>query len=258
MIVKTNSKQEYGNILPEEWNLGLSLIDRKKGLLVPKYVRCQHENENPRNPYAIFDYMEISESGLQLVKNYIKELPEVLAAVKADVSKNAGKLKIPLPFDKIVKGGQNIDIARMYLKLFRLEAKGREYRIYSKISTQVPMWSAQEKNHGVVKIHPRFLLSKAEARIAPLPYFSREPEYHMIGDRVASTRHQQTGVVTGIDDFNMVVRFPKKLRSYRYEFTHLMNEKWADVLEKQEGAPWNLEHSYYSPTYWTKALDFIA
>lgn len=45
--------------------------------------------------------------------------------MKTDISKNAGKLKIPLPFDKIVKGGQNIDIARLYLKLFRIEAKGR-------------------------------------------------------------------------------------------------------------------------------------
>lgn len=68
VIIKTNRKQEFGQILPEEWNLGLSLIDRKRGLVVPKYVRCQHEYENSKNPYAIFDYMEISESGLKLIK----------------------------------------------------------------------------------------------------------------------------------------------------------------------------------------------
>lgn len=62
----------------------------------------------------------------------------------------------------------------------------------------------------------------------------------MVGDRVVATRHHLTGVVMGIDDYNMVVRFPKKLRSYRYEFTHLFNEKWADSLDKQDSSPWNL------------------
>lgn len=173
MIIKTNRKQEFGQILPEEWNLGLSLIDRKKGLVVPKYIRCQHEYENSKNPYAIFDYLEISESGMQLLKSYIKELPVVISALKTELAKSGGKLKNPIGFDKILKNGQNIDIARLYLKLFKLEAKGREYRIYSKISVQSPQWVAQEKTPGVLKIHPRYLLSKAEARKAPLPYLSR-------------------------------------------------------------------------------------
>lgn len=77
------------------------------------------------------------------MKNYIKELPVVISALKTELAKSGGKLKNPIGFDKILKNGQNIDIARLYLKLFKLEAKGREYRIYSKISIQAPKWIAQ-------------------------------------------------------------------------------------------------------------------
>ena len=45
----------------------------------------------------------------------------------------------------------------------------------------------------------------------------------MVGDRAVSTRHQLTGVIVGIDDYNMILKFPKKLRSYKYEFTQLFN-----------------------------------
>jgi hypothetical protein len=51
-------------------------------LVVPKYARCQHEYENTKNSYAIFDYLEISESGLKLLREYIKELPVVISALK--------------------------------------------------------------------------------------------------------------------------------------------------------------------------------
>lgn len=62
---------------------------------------------------------------MRLIREYMKELSVVISALKTEMSKNGGKLKNPIPFDKILKNGQNIDIARLYQKLYNLEAKGR-------------------------------------------------------------------------------------------------------------------------------------
>ena len=105
VIVKTNKKQQFGKILPDEWNLGLSLIDRRRGVVVPKYTRCQHEYENPKNSFAIFDYVEVSESGLKLIQQYIKDLPEVVQAVKTELSKGGKFLKGAISFNKIMPDG---------------------------------------------------------------------------------------------------------------------------------------------------------
>jgi hypothetical protein len=43
MYIKANKNQQYSNVCPDEFNLGLSIIDKKRGLIVPKYCRCQME-----------------------------------------------------------------------------------------------------------------------------------------------------------------------------------------------------------------------
>lgn len=40
VYVRANKNEKYGGNVPDEFNLGLSIIDRKRGLIVPKYARC--------------------------------------------------------------------------------------------------------------------------------------------------------------------------------------------------------------------------
>jgi len=81
LFVKANKNQKYGSLCPDEFNLGLSIIDKKRGLLVPKYCRCQMQHENSSKPASIFDYLELSDSGVAMLREYIKQLPEIVEAV---------------------------------------------------------------------------------------------------------------------------------------------------------------------------------
>lgn len=72
-------------------------------------------------------------------------------------------------------------------------------------------------------------------------------------------RTQDTGVITGLNDAEVVVRVPKRLREYRFGFCEVFNEKWAYMLDKREkGACWNHEVSYFAPSYWTKTQEWPA
>jgi hypothetical protein len=41
IYVKANKNQKYASLCPDEFNLGLSIIDRRRGFVIPKYCRCQ-------------------------------------------------------------------------------------------------------------------------------------------------------------------------------------------------------------------------
>lgn len=55
LYVRANKNQKYGSLCPDEFNLGLSIIDKKRGFVVPKYCRCQMQYENSAKPNAIFE-----------------------------------------------------------------------------------------------------------------------------------------------------------------------------------------------------------
>jgi hypothetical protein len=85
--VRANKNEKYGALLPDEFNLGLSIIDKKRGLIVPKYARCDMQYENTTKPGAIFEFLEISEECVKIIREYIKELPEIVEAIDHEFKK---------------------------------------------------------------------------------------------------------------------------------------------------------------------------
>jgi hypothetical protein len=55
-------------------------------------------------------------------------------------------------------------------------------------------------------------MTKRQSRVVALPYLRREPDYHNIGDRVIVMRTQDTGVITGLNDGEIVINVPNKVR----------------------------------------------
>ena len=98
------------------------------------------------------------------------------------------------------------------------------------------------------------MISRRQAKLAP-PALKYEPEYHNIGDKVILMQNLETGFIVGIDDSIIHARIGTEQRHYRVKFHELFNEHWSGFLAVEEGKTWNLEPSYYSPTYWKKAID---
>jgi hypothetical protein len=68
-------------------------------------------------------------------------------------------------------------------------------------------------------------------------------------------RTLETGFIVGIDDSIVHVMVGIEQKSYRVRFHEVFNENWIGFLAVEEGKTWNLEVSYFSPTYWKKAVD---
>jgi hypothetical protein len=153
---------------------------------------------------------------------------------------------------------ENIQLITLYKKLYDIQARGHFYRIYSKRASNVPKFLAEDmKNVPAVEIEPTHCLTKRQVRKVGLPYLRREPEYHNIGDRVVVLRTHDTGVITGLNDGEIVINVAKKTHEYRYNFTEVFNEKWAGELDKREkDCCWNNEVSYYGPSYFNKVTEF--
>lgn len=67
-------------------------------------------------------------------------------------------------------------------------------------------------------------------------------------------RTLEVGYVVGIDDHWIHVILGKEKRKSRVRFTDLYNESWENNLSKDLGKGWNLEVSYYTPSYWKPAI----
>lgn len=57
-----------------------------------------------------------------------------------------------------------------------------------------------------------------------------------------------------IDNHWIHVILGKEKRRAKIRFTDLYNESWGSYLMKDVGSCWNLEVSYYTPTYWKKSI----
>jgi hypothetical protein len=60
--------------------------------------------------------------------------------------------------------------------------------------------------------------------------------------------------VTAIDDQWIYVVVGKGKHSTRVRFLDLYNENWEIYLNKEAGKAWNQEISYYTPSFWKKAI----
>lgn len=177
MYVKANKNEKWGSECPDEFNLGLSFIDKKRGLVVPKYCRCQMAYENTLKPNVIFDYLEISDAGIAIIKEYMKQLPEVVDAIDHEFKKYKN-FKFLTPEKMFLKkpDNDNLELIKLYINLYKLDARGHFYRIYSKRSVTAPKYSADDMRSSLtVDIEPTHCMSKRLVRILPLPYLRREP-----------------------------------------------------------------------------------
>lgn len=141
------------------------------------------------------------------------------------------------------------------MKLYELDTKGPFQSIYSRIASHtIPALYTDKKGAGsIVTLAYHEIFSRTQALIAP-PAYKSEPEYHDIGSRVILLRTLEVGYVVGIDDHWIHVILGKEKRRSRVRFTDLYNESWENNLSKELGKGWNLEVSYYTPTYWKPAI----
>ena len=73
VLPKMGKKKDFNERLPTALNFRLNFIDVYNIKIVPTFVRCDFTQENTRNPQAIFDYLEVSKSGLEVLQKYIGE-----------------------------------------------------------------------------------------------------------------------------------------------------------------------------------------
>ena len=61
-------KKDFNERLPTSLNLGLNFIDVAGCKIVPRFVRCNFQYENTRKPQEIFNHIEISHTGLEVLR----------------------------------------------------------------------------------------------------------------------------------------------------------------------------------------------
>jgi hypothetical protein len=141
------------------------------------------------------------------------------------------------------------------VKLYELDTKGAFQSIYSKISTHdyPGFYTERKSTNALITFDYHEIFSRNQAFIAP-PAYKSEPEFHDIGSRVILLRSLEIGYVTAIDDQWIHVIVGKNKRKSRLRFLDLFNENWEMYLSKDLGKAWNLEVSYYTPSYWKLAI----
>lgn len=91
VLPKMGKKKDFNERLPTALNFGLNFIDVWNIKIVPRFVRCDFSQENTRNPQAIFDYIEISKSGLEVLQKYIGEFHWLVEALEENRSSKLRK-----------------------------------------------------------------------------------------------------------------------------------------------------------------------
>jgi hypothetical protein len=72
---RMGKKKDFNERLPSSLNFGLNFIDLNAMKIVPRFVRCNFAHENTKNPQYIFDYLEISRTGLAVLHKYVGDFP---------------------------------------------------------------------------------------------------------------------------------------------------------------------------------------
>jgi hypothetical protein len=81
LLPRMGKKKEFNERLPSSLNFGLNFIDVNAMKIVPRFVRCNFAHENTKNPQSIFDYIEISRTGLSVLHKYVSEFPWLVEAI---------------------------------------------------------------------------------------------------------------------------------------------------------------------------------
>lgn len=63
-------KGKFNERLPTSFNFGLNFIDIVNCKIVPRFVRCNFNHENTKIPQTMFDFLEISKTGLEVLRQY--------------------------------------------------------------------------------------------------------------------------------------------------------------------------------------------
>ena len=259
LLPKMGKKKDFNERLPSSLNFGLGFISitpdwsgKPSIKLVPKYVRCNFDFENTKHPPAIFEGIEVSQSGMKVLEWYVGEfswLVELMEDCKNGRIRKEFKAGLIFPKD----GDPNIRLYREFIKLYQQDTAGDYHSIYSKISqADLPKFHSQiQRDKPLISLPYRHIISRRQASVAP-PSFRMEPEYHNVGNRVVLLRRLEVGFVVGIDDHWLRVAVGKEQRLERVRFEEAFSEGWDFYLSSEPGRCWDYQPSYYAPTYWRK------
>ena len=188
VLPKMGKKKDFNERLPTALNFGLNFIDVYNIKIVPRFVRCDFTQENTRNPQAIFDYLEVSKSGLEVLQKYIGEFHWLVEALEENRSSKLRKeFKATSLFPK--EKDPNIKVYAEFVKLYQLDIKGAFQSIYSKVADpKYPnLYTEKKGSNAIVAFSYHEVFSRRQALVSP-PAYKSEPEYHNIGSRVILLR----------------------------------------------------------------------
>jgi hypothetical protein len=153
VLPKMGKKKDFNERLPTAINFGLNFIDIYNIKIVPRFVRCNFTQENTKNPMSIFDYLEISKSGLAILQKYVGEFHWLVEAIEETRSSKLRKeFKATSLFPK--EKEPNIRLYKEFVKLYELDTKGAFQSIYSKISNpDHPNLYTEKKGNSIVTLN---------------------------------------------------------------------------------------------------------
>lgn len=82
LLPRMGKRKDFNERLPSSFNFGLNFIDVNTMKIVPRFVRCNFAHENTKNPQYIFEYLEISKTGLSVLHKYVSELHWLIEAIE--------------------------------------------------------------------------------------------------------------------------------------------------------------------------------
>ncbi len=125
-------KGKFNERLPTSFNFGLNFIDIVNCKIVPRFVRCNFNHENTKIPQTMFDFLEISKTGLEVLRQYSQTFLWLVEALED--SRNSNKLRKEFKVGNLFGRDRdpNLRLYQEYVKLYELDTKGVFCSFYSK------------------------------------------------------------------------------------------------------------------------------
>jgi len=135
-LPKTNNKNQFDDIFPTAVNMGLNIINTNKGLLLPQYARCQMEHENTQKVYEVFRNVELSESCVQVLENYVNNFDYIVDYIETSVKDGNFQFRKGIFAKNIFENTPDVNfkLYEEFVKLYKFGVDGYFYSIYSKIA----------------------------------------------------------------------------------------------------------------------------
>lgn len=207
VIVKTDPYDNEQNIYPEKFDIGLGLIHRKSGCIVPELVIC-HELNN-RNKKNSFPEFQLAPEAVELVKDYYENFKVIFHEIKNQFE--YGDFEV-LRAEKIYTCSKNPNLEIFKIFIWILKHGTSSLAQSNKSSKVIPREGIKElekildenrnllfaeKDKQIIgkefDYNPNFISERNDDVWIP-PLFYKRPPWHEIGDRVVNLKTTSTSV----------------------------------------------------------------